>query len=235
MTGTGVGDTVTLETAAGPAEFTIVGTTPNQFDTAFYTPLTTLKRTLGLTTTNNFFIGTSSPVHDDIDATTTRIEDRLAEAGYAVGTLVQHSTRARSISGNRQISWMIGVLGLLVVAISMVGLINAITMSVFERTREIGVLRCIGARGRDIRRIFAAEGLTVAVAGWLLGLPLGYALARLFNWLVLEVVGIDFDFVFPASNALLALVGTIVLALLVMRIPLRRAVRLRPGDAIRYA
>ena len=66
------------------------------------------------------------------------------------------------MSGNRQISLMIGVLGLLVVAISMVGLINAITMSVFERTREIGVLRCIGARGRDIRRIFAAEGLTVA-------------------------------------------------------------------------
>ena len=41
----------------------------------------------------------------------------------------------------------------------MVGLVNAITMSVLERTREIGVLRCIGARARDIRRIFAAEGL----------------------------------------------------------------------------
>jgi len=235
MTGTGVGDTVTLETAAGRADFRIVGTTPNQFDTAFYTPLTTLKRTLGLTTTNNFFIGTSSRAHDEIDATTTRIEDRLAAAGYTVGTLVQHSTRARSISGNRQISWMIGVLGLLVVAISMVGLINAITMSVFERTREIGVLRCIGARGRDIRRIFAAEGLTVAVGGWLLGLPLGYALARLFNWLVLEVVGLNFDFVFPMGNTLLTLAGTIMLALLIMRIPLRRAVRLHPGDAIRYA
>ena len=124
---------------------------------------------------------------------------------------MQYSTRERSVSGNRQISLMIGVLGLLVVAISMVGLINAITMSVFERTREIGVLRCIGARGRDIRRIFAAEGLTVAVSGWLLGLPLGYGLARLFNWLVLKIVGIEFAFVFPPLNALFALVGTIAL------------------------
>lgn len=233
--GTDVGDTVILQTAAGPASLRIVGITPNQFDTAFYTPLATLKRALGQTTTNNFFIRTASRSHDDIDATTTRLEDGLATAGYAVGTLVQYSTRERSVSGNRQISLMIGVLGLLVVAISMVGLINAITMSVFERTREIGVLRCIGARGRDIRRIFAAEGLTVAVSGWLLGLPLGYGLARLFNWLVLKIVGIEVAFVFPPLNALFALVGTIALGLLIMRIPLRRAVRLRPGDAIRYS
>ena len=101
------------------------------------------------------------------------------------------------------------MLGLLIVAISMVGLVNAITMSVLERTREIGVLRCIGARARDIRRIFAAEGLAVSLAGWLLGIPLGYALARMFSWLLLKVVGIDFGFTFPPLNLLIALVGTV--------------------------
>jgi putative ABC transport system permease protein len=234
-TGTRVGDEVRLETAAGPASFRVVGITSSQWDTAFYTPLTTLKRTLGTTTTNQFFVRVSSGSHDAIDATTTRLEDRLTNSGYAVGTLVKYSARDRQVSVNRQISLTIGVLGLLVVAISMVGLINAITMSVLERTREIGVLRCIGARGRDIRRIFAAEGLTVAFSGWLLGLPLGYGLARLFNWLVLQVTGIEFAFVFPPQNVLFALVGTVVLGLLVIRIPLRRAVRFRPGDAIRYA
>ena len=73
--GTDVGDTVILQTAAGPASLRIVGITPNQFDTAFYTPLATLKRALGQTTTNNFFIRTASRSHDDIDATTTRLED----------------------------------------------------------------------------------------------------------------------------------------------------------------
>ena len=99
----------------------------------------------------------------------------------------------------------------------MVGLVNAITMNVLERTREIGVLRCIGARARDIRRIFAAEGLVVSLAGWLLGIPVGYAFARLLNWLLLEVVGIEFTFTFPPLNILIALVGTVVLALLIMR------------------
>ena len=82
-------------------------------------------------------------------------------------------------------------------------------MSVLERTREIGVLRCIGARARDIRRIFTAEGIAVSLAGWLLGIPVGYALARMFNWLLLEVVGIDFGFTFPPLNLLIALVGTV--------------------------
>ena len=100
----------------------------------------------------------------------------------------------------------------------MVGLVNAITMNVLERTREIGVLRCIGARARDIRRIFAVEGLTVSLLGWLLGIPVGYALARVLNWLLLEVVKIEFAFTFPPLNVLIALVGTVVLALLLMRI-----------------
>ena len=50
-------------------------------------------------------------------------------------------------------------IGLLIVAISMLGLVNAITMDIIERTREIGVLRCLGARARDLRRIFRTETL----------------------------------------------------------------------------
>jgi ABC-type lipoprotein release transport system permease subunit len=108
-------------------------------------------------------------------------------------------------------------------------------MSIIERTREIGILRCIGARARDVRRIFATEGVAVALGGWLLGIPLGYALDRLLVWLVWEVVEVRIDFVFPPWNVLFALLGTVILALLIMLLPIRRAVRFRPGDALRYA
>ncbi|HSC91843.1 MAG TPA: FtsX-like permease family protein [Gaiellaceae bacterium] len=237
VTGTEVGDEVTLETAAGPASFRIVGETSNQWNNGlnFYVPLSTLQEVLGTDTVNGYFVGTTSGDHDAIDRTTTRLENRLAGAGYAVDTQVKWSGQEANVRSNRQISSAIALLGLLVVAISMVGLINAITMSVLERTREIGVLRCIGARARDIRRIFTAEGLAVAVAGWLVGIPLGYALARTFIWLMRVFLNIEFAFTFPPLNLLIALVGTVVLALLIMRIPLRRAVRLKPGDAIRYA
>ena len=190
---------------------------------------------LGIDTVNGYLVQTASSNHGAIDRTTTRLEDRLAAAGYGIGTRSStHSSRPTSPEQRRSRPRSV-CSGLLIVAISMVGLVNAITMSVLERTREIGVLRCIGARAREIRRIFAAEGLTVSLAGWLLGIPVGYGLARMFSWLMLEVIGIDFGFTFPPLNLLIALVGTVLLALVIMRIPLRRAVRFKPGEAIRYA
>jgi putative ABC transport system permease protein len=236
-TGTRVGERVTLQTAAGPASFRVIGKTSSQWYNGvnFYVPLQTMQEILHRDTVNGYLIRTASRDHGAIDRTTTRLEDRLTAAGYGVGTQVKYSAQRANVSQNKVISTAIGVLGLLIVAISMVGLVNAITMSVLERTREIGVLRCVGARARDIRRIFTAEGIAVSLAGWLLGIPVGYALARMFSWLMLEVVKIDFGFTFPPLNLLIALVGTVVLALLIMRIPLRRAVRFKPGEAIRYA
>jgi putative ABC transport system permease protein len=236
-TGTQVGDQVTLQTGAGPKSFQVVGETTTQWNngTAFYVPLQTMQSLLGIDTVNSYLIQTTSSDHGAIDRTTTRLEDRLAAAGYGIGTQVKYSGQRANVSQNKAISTAIGVLGLLIVAISMVGLVNAITMSVLERTREIGVLRCIGARAREIRRIFAAEGLAVSLAGWLLGIPIGYALARMFSWLMLKTINIDFGFSFPPLNLLVALVGTVGLAVLIMRLPLRRAVRFKPGEAIRYA
>jgi putative ABC transport system permease protein len=75
------------------------------------------------------------------------------------------------IDANRTITTSIALLGFLIVAMSMVALANAITMNVLDRTRETGILRCIGARARDVRRIFTTEGITLALAGWLLGVP----------------------------------------------------------------
>jgi ABC-type lipoprotein release transport system permease subunit len=126
------------------------------------------------------------------------------------------------------------VLGTLIVAISMIGLINAITMVVLERTREIGMLRCIGGRGRDVRRIFATEGLTVALTGWLIGVPLGFGFARGIGTLAENAVNQRLLFTFPALDIPVALFATVILALLVMTIPLRRAVALTPGEALRY-
>jgi len=106
-------------------------------------------------------------------------------------------------------------------------------MSILERTREIGILRSIGARARDIRRIFSAETLTLTLTGWLIGIPLGYLLDVFLVWLVKQVANIELTLAFPAGNLAIALAGTVLLALLVTLVPVRRAIRYRPGDALR--
>jgi putative ABC transport system permease protein len=142
---------------------------------------------------------------------------------------------ADEIASYRTQTTALAVVGLLVVAISMAGLASALTMSVLERTREIGILRCIGARARDVRRIFVAETLTLATAGWLIGIPLGYLLDRFLVWLVKAALNQTLTFAFPAWNLALTLAGTILLALLITLVPIRRATHPRPGTALRYA
>jgi putative ABC transport system permease protein len=238
-TGTKLGDLVTLETATGPARFRVVGIAGNQqeFGTTIFVPLTTMRAILGASpaATNDYWVQTTAHDHALIDRTTTRLEDTLTTHGYDVGTEIEYVGEAADVANFHTFTTAIGVLGFLIIGISMAGLANAITMSVIERTREVGILRCIGARARDVRRIFATEGLAIALAGWLLGIPLGYLLNRLLVWLVRVVVNLDVPVVFPPGNLLLALVGTIALALLITLLPIRRAVRYRPGDALRYA
>jgi putative ABC transport system permease protein len=236
--GVDLGDRVTLATVAGPAQFRIIGMATNQQEdgTVLYVPLTTLRSVLDQPTgVSTYWIKTTSPDEALIDRTTTLLDDRLTAQGYDVATEISYVMERDEIAANRTITTSIGVLGFVIVAMSMVGLANAITMSIIERTREVGVLRCLGARARDVRRIFATEGVVLALVGWLLGIPLGYALTRLLIWLIWEIADVRLAFAFPFWNIWIALAGTLALALLVLLLPLRRAVRFRPGDALRYA
>jgi hypothetical protein len=200
-----------------------------------YMPLGTLQSALQTTgQINNYWIRTSSGNHDAIDRTTARVEDALAAHGSQPTTMEMYVQKRDNVAANASMTGTITVLGLLIVMISLVGLVNAITMGVIERTREIGVLRCVGARAKDVRRIFRAEGVTVAVMGWLLGIPLGWAMAHGLVSATASIVSTDFAFVFPAPNIAITLAGTVLLAVLVLIAPLRRAVHLKPGKALRH-
>ena len=237
ITGAAVGDRVRVKTANGSADLRIVGVAANlqEGGTVLFVPITTLRSVIGAADGYDYSIKTTTAEHTLIDRTTTRVEDVLTAHGYQPATEVTYVMKEEEVARNRTLTTTIAVLGFLIVAISMMGLVSAMTMSVLERTREIGILRSVGARARDVRRIFAAEALTLAFLGWLLGVPLGYALDRLLVWLVKESLQIEIAFVFPPWNVPLALAGTLVLALVLVLLPLRRAVRLRPGAALRYA
>lgn len=237
VVGVEVGERITLTTAAGDAEFEIVGIARNQQEsgTALYVPVTTARALLGQPDgASAYWVKLDSPDEEFVDRATSLLEDRLGALGYEVTSEIKYVAERDEINANSAVTTPIAVLGFLIVAMSMVGLANAITTNVLERTREIGILRSIGARARDIRRIFTTEGLALATAGWLLGIPLGYVLLRLILWLVWQIVDVRLPVVFPPRNILIALVGTMMLALLVLFWPVRRAVRLRPGDALRH-
>ncbi len=238
INGIEVDDEVSLESSAGTAVFRVVGLADNQQEdgTVVYVPLTTARSLIDQPAgANAYWVRADSSDPAVVDRTTTLVEDRLAALGYEVDTEVSYVAERDEVAANRSLTTAIGLLGFVIVAMSLVGLANAITTNVLERTREIGIVRCIGARGRDVRRIFTTEGVAIAVTGWVIGIPLGYAFDRLLVWLIWEVADVRIPVLFPPVNVLVALVGTVVLSLLVLHLPVRRAVRFRPGDALRYA
>jgi putative ABC transport system permease protein len=233
----GVGGSIGVKTAAGSVSLRVVGINSNAAGPmTVLLPLGTLQSALRSPgEVNNYWISTTTRDHAAIDRITTRIEDALAAGGNQSTTMERHIQKRDAIATNAGLTASVTVLGLLIVAISLVGLVNAITMSVIERTREIGMLRCVGARAKDVRRIVTVEGLTVALLGWLIGIALGWAIGQGLVSLTASLMKIDLAFVFPASNIAITLVGTVVLTLLVLLGPVRRAVRLKPGQALRYA
>jgi ABC-type antimicrobial peptide transport system permease subunit len=128
------------------------------------------------------------------------------------------STRQGTMLGN--IIWIIVVL----VAAVMISTLNLITIR--ERYDEIALRRCEGARRRDVALQVTVEGTAVAVAGGLLGLPIGYAGAALLRRIV------DFPFRFEMKYALAATGIAILLGLIASVLPARHAARLQPARVL---
>jgi len=135
------------------------------------------------------------------------------------------------------LSQYISVLYLLLVVLvvpSLLGLVNTLAMGVLERTREIGVLRAVGATRGQVRRMVLAESLLLAAAGagfgMLAGLALGYGLTALMAAFMTSSI----TYSFPLAGLIAALALALLTAVAASLLPARQAARLQIVQALRY-
>jgi putative ABC transport system permease protein len=112
----------------------------------------------------------------------------------------------------------------LAVLIALIGIVNTLMLSVFERTREIGLLRAVGMRRRQVRTMIRSEAVILAVFGAIVGIVIGTALG-LALVASLRQQGIT-ETVVPVSNLVIFLLLAAVLGLIAATWPARRAARL---------
>lgn len=137
------------------------------------------------------------------------------------------------------IGLVLGGIGGIALLVAAIGVINTMVMATLERTREIGIMRAIGATKRTVRRLFTVEAGVLGFMGGIFGVILAYAFALGLNQILnkqLEENGIaDRNLVSISPAVALAVIAiTTLIGMLAGRLPARRAANLDPVEALRY-
>ncbi len=115
------------------------------------------------------------------------------------------------------------------IVVSLFGIVNTLVLSVFERTRELGMLRAVGMTRRQTRRMIRHESVVTALIGAALGIPLGVGLAILVG----EALG-SFTIAIPWGTLIAFVIAAIIAGLVAAIFPARRAARLNVLEALQY-
>ncbi len=133
---------------------------------------------------------------------------------------------------NEQFGIFYAIVGVAIFA-SLFGIINTLSMSVLERTREIGVLRALGSSRWQVRRQVANESLVIGLIGALLGVAVGAGMGyALLQGLSSGIPGVEYRP--PVSTMVAVTAAGLVLGLIAAIVPARRAARLDVIRAISY-
>lgn len=127
------------------------------------------------------------------------------------------------------------VMALMLAAVGGLGLMGTMSINVLERTREIGIMRSIGASNWSVRRIFIIEGVLIGILSWMLAMIIALPISKLFsNLLGNAFMHAPFSFAFSISGAILWLIIVIVLAAAASFLPAWNASRLSIREVLAY-
>ncbi len=177
-------------------------------------------------------------VRVDSNASLPIVEQELIDGGYRVTALSKTVEQASKIFQGIQAT--LAVFGGIALIVSAIGMFNTMTVTLLERTKEIGIMRTIGASPSDVKTLFVSESIVVGFLGGVSGIVMGVMLGTIVN-LLLNLVASQFGgqavklFAFPLGFLTFIATFSAAVGYLTGIFPARRAAKLNPLDAIRYS
>ncbi len=218
-----------IETVTVPIEFTIVGVVTDETD-YFFIPQKTFDivafdeyKALKVKVTDQEYIET--------------VREEILGMGFVVSAITDTLTQINQIF--RYTQMLFTIIGIVALFIAAIGMFNTMTIALLERTREIGIMKSIGATDKVIQQMFLAESVFMGLGGGIAGLILGFLFTVIFNVLInvlaLSLGGKWIDiFYTPAWFIVLAICFSIFIGFGTGYFPARRAAKINPLDALRY-
>jgi len=231
--GVGIGDTITLEGDHGPVNVEVAAIGLDYINMKLptvYMEQNSLTREYGVR--NDVFLLVNTEPGADLE----QLEEDLQAATQAYpgfGIISREQLRISQEQVTRGGTIGMNIMLSLLAAPALLGLANAMGINVIERTREIGMLRAVGAKRRQIRRMIIAESLLLSLMGIALGVISGIMLSFVMTG-VLEFAGLNIPYTFPGVGVLTAIAAGLICGILAALIPARRASDLQIVAALAY-
>jgi len=241
-----VGDFITLDLGElGDASWEVVGEYRVIYGSGFqvepiYAPLDTVAEVTGqLDEGTQVLVDGNVTSLDEETVLASILKTALEDAGYKLDFYTTSSKLdARSYADNQfnTIISMLLSLAMLVAMVGGIGLMGSLAISVVERTREIGVLRSIGARSPSIMLLFILEGILQGILSFLIAVPIAFILAQpIARQLGRTMLEIDLDFSFAIDAVVIWLFLILVISTLAAVLPARSATSISVREALTYA
>jgi putative ABC transport system permease protein len=228
-----VGDRVELPTPKGPKEYPVEGIVENDIvggGAGIYLSREMLARDFN--EQKGEFLAIKAEPGTNRGVLTRNIEEILRR--YPQFTLYSNAEWKAQIEDdfNRQYVFFYAIMGVSV-AVSAFGVVNTLSMSVFERTREIGILRAVGTTRLQVGRLVIDEGIVISLIGCLVGVAVGSLLGYLFV-LGSGAGGFEINFFYPKVPALAALLSGLFIGVFAGLLPASSAARKSIVEAVQY-
>ncbi|MBP9691143.1 ATP-binding cassette domain-containing protein [Candidatus Woesebacteria bacterium] len=227
-TGSLVDNKERIETS--PTEYSIVGVIKDTSTPIIYVPLTDLKQ-MGL----NNYSQAKIVLKSENDLRKTR--EQIEVLGLNTSSVADTVAQIEGFFGTIRI--VLGLLGVVALSVAALGMFNTLTISLLERTHEVGMMKAIGMKSYEVKDLFITESMIMGVFGGLGGLFIGFAVGKGISiiisafTLVRGIGFIDVSYI-PPGFVLLIVSISIIVGIVTGVYPARRATRISALDALRY-
>ena len=173
-----------------------------------------------------FSAANEESVNDAVDAIKSFVTQKLGSStGFSVSSVAEMLDTVNEITG--MLTTMLAGIAAISLIVGGIGIMNIMTVSVSERTREIGIRKAIGARTTDILTQFLVESAVLSTMGGMVGVVFGLIVGKV-------VCGaMDIDFILEIGMVLISFMFSLAIGVLFGIMPARKAAKLHPIDALR--